>query len=289
MQSAAIWLQAIRPKTLLISVSPVFIGIILALSDGFFNFTTSLFTLVCALGIQIGTNLANDYFDYMKGADTAESKGPANVTQKGLVSHSKMKKAAVCVFLFAFLCGLYLVWQGGMGIAILLVLSIFFGIVYTGGPYPLAYLGLGEIFVFVFFGPVAVAGTYYLQTNFLSMEPFIAGIGPGALATAVLAIVNLRDIDEDRSANKKTLAVRFGKSFAKCEFLSMVLCAIAMPAFFYNAHPFCLLTLILLFPLIPLTVAIFKNKDPYQLNIIFPKVARLLLIYSFLFSLGWML
>lgn len=290
MQSAtAIWLQAIRPKTLLISVSPVFVGTILSLSDGFFNVTTFLFTLVCALGIQIGTNLANDYFDYMKGTDTSESKGPANVTQKGLVSPSKMKKAVVMVFLFSFLCGLYLVWQGGLGIAILLVLSIFFGIIYTAGPYPLAYVGLGEVFVFVFFGPIAVAGTYYLQSQTFSMEPCIAGIGPGALATAVLAVVNLRDIDEDRLTKKKTLAVRFGKTFAKCEFLVLTLCAIAMPAFFYDAHPFCLLTLILLVPLIPLTVSIFKNKDSNELNLIFPKVARLLLVYSFLFSLGWML
>jgi 1,4-dihydroxy-2-naphthoate polyprenyltransferase len=289
METTAIWLQAIRPKTLIISISPVFIGITMALSDGFFNLTTLLFTFICAMGIQIGTNLANDYFDYVKGSDTSESKGPMKVTQAGLVSHAKMKKAIICTFSFTFLCGLYLVWQGGFAIAILLLLSIFFGIIYTAGPFPLAYLGLGDIFVFIFFGPIAVAGTYYLQTHTLSTDCLIAGIGPGALATAVLAVCNLRDIEEDRLVHKKTLAVRFGKTFAKFEFLSLILCAAITPAIFYNTHPFSFLSLIILFPIIPLTVAIFKNKDPRQLNAIFPKVARLLLAYSFLFSLGWML
>lgn len=283
------WIHAARPKTLIVSVSAVFIGAAISLGDGFFDFTTFLFTLLTVLGIQIGTNFANDYFDFFKGADTIERKGPIRIIQAGLVSPKAMKIAMVLIFSLSVICGSYLVWQGGFWIGVLLAVSIFLGVLYTYGPLSLAYLGLGDLFVFVFFGPVAVCGTYYLQTHVISIEALIAGIGPGALSTAILVINNLRDIEEDRPAGKKTLAVRFGKNFAKGEFISLLLLASFVPMYFYETHPLCVAADLILFPAFSLMLSVCKITDPLQLNTLFAKTARLLGIYTLLFSLGWMI
>lgn len=229
MKSTLLWLEASRPKTLLISVMPVLIGTSFAAHQGSFSLLICLMTLLTILCIQIGTNFANDYYDCLKGADTASRKGPRRMTQSGLISLAKMKRATFLTFSCVALLSIYLAARGGPIFSLLSTLSIALGILYTGGPKPLAYLGLGEVFVFIFFGPVATAGAAYLQTLTFSWEPVFLGLTPGLLASAVLVLNNLRDIEEDRSANKKTLAVRFGKRFTQFEYTCFVLLGCLLP------------------------------------------------------------
>ncbi len=289
MNRVKVWALASRPKTWVISFSPVLIGTTLALSEGLFNGTLFTFILCTALAIQIGTNLANDYFDFIKGADTHERKGPKRLTQSGLVSPTSMKRAMIYAFALAAFCGAFLIWKGGLIIAGLLVISIFFGILYTGGPFPLAYLGLGEVFAFTFFGPIATAGAYMLQTGKWSADTFLAGVGPGALCTGIMILNNLRDIDEDRKAKKKTLAVRFGRTFGKIEYFAVLLGALIPLFHFYPSHPFSLLGLLILLPGLPLMRAVAANSEPEMLNHLFGKTGQLLWLYTLLFCIGWML
>ena len=212
-----IWLLASRPKTLWASISPVVIGTAMAYADGKFHWLSAVVALTAAVLIQIGTNIANDYFDYKRGVDAGERLGPLRVTQAGLVKPETVKAAFIIVFSLAFLLGFYLIWRGGYPILIIGLLSVLFGILYTGGPFPLGYTGLADLFVLIFFGPIAVGGTYYVQALAIKPTIIIAGFSPGLLATAILTINNLRDIKTDRRAGKKTLAVRFEANFAKIE------------------------------------------------------------------------
>jgi 1,4-dihydroxy-2-naphthoate polyprenyltransferase len=289
MNRVQVWVYAFRPKTLVIGISPVIIGATLSLSQGTFNPMIFLFTLLTALAIQIGANLANDYFDFVKGADTKERKGFMRVTQARLVAPENMKKAMIATFCIACLCGSYLIWEGGLAIALLLAVSIALGVLYTGGPFPLAYLGLGELFAFLFFGPIAVLGTYFLQTGILSKEALMIGISPGAFSTAFLIVNNVRDIEEDRLAHKKTMAVRLGKTFGKCQYLFSILLTLVPILFFYTEHPFSLLTLLILLPAIPLMHMMVSHQDPRLLNQLFAKTGQLQWLFTFLFCIGWML
>lgn len=289
MNRVQVWVHATRPKTLVIGISPVLIGATLAISRGRFDPLLFLFTLITALAIQIGTNLANDYFDFVKGADTQERKGFMRVTQSGLVSPAKMKTAVIAVFCLALLSGCVLIWEGGLMIAILLAVSIALGVLYTGGPFPLAYLGLGEIFAFLFFGPIAVLGTEYLQTGSLSVEALIAGLSPGAFSMAFLIINNVRDVEEDRLAGKKTLAVRLGKTFGKASFVFSIFLALLPILFFYSAHPFILLSVLILLPATPLMRLMASHQDPRLLNQLFAKTGQLQWLFTLLFCIGWML
>jgi 1,4-dihydroxy-2-naphthoate octaprenyltransferase len=229
---AIYWIEATRPKTLFASLAPVLLGTSFALKAGSFSLLTFLLTLFAALAIQIGANFANDYYDFIKGADTASRKGPRRLTQSGLISPSDMKLATFLILSTAALLNIYLIARGGPAFALLTSASIFLAVGYTGGPYPLAYLGLGEIFVFFFFGPIATASTAYLQTLSFSWTPAILGICPGLLATAILIVNNLRDIDDDRKANKNTLAVRFGKRFTQIEYTACLFAGCLLPLFF---------------------------------------------------------
>jgi 1,4-dihydroxy-2-naphthoate octaprenyltransferase len=211
------------------------------------------------------------------------------VTQSGLVSLSTMKKATFLVFLLTSLCGLYLVYQGGIYIAFLLLLSLILAAAYTTGPYPLAYLGLGELFVLVFFGPVSVLGTYFLQTRTLSWEGLWIGIAVGFLSTAILAVANLRDIPEDRLVHKKTAAVRFGPLFAKLEYAVCLIIAAVIPLFIMKTHPFTCLTSLFLIPAIPCIKTVFSYQDPKQLNTILANTGKLLSLYTILFCIGWLI
>jgi 1,4-dihydroxy-2-naphthoate polyprenyltransferase len=212
------WLLAARPKTLSAAAVPVLMGSALAMDER----TGAIWwvfacALVGALLIQIATNLINDALDFEKGADTAERIGPIRVTQAGLVSaETVLRVAAICLFLAA-LCGIPLIDRGGWPMAAIGVASIAAAYFYTGGPYPLAYHGMGEIFVLIFFGLVAVGGTFYAHTLRLTRGSLLAGFAAGSLATALLVINNLRDIDGDRRSNKRTLVVRFGERFAHVE------------------------------------------------------------------------
>jgi 1,4-dihydroxy-2-naphthoate octaprenyltransferase len=210
--------EAARPRTLPAGLAPVLYGTAFAVVDGTFHLGAFLLAALGALAIQIGTNYANDYFDAKKGADTDARVGPRRATQAGLVTPSTMKLAFILAFAVAVLFGLGLVWRAGWPVVAIGVASVVCGVLYTGGPKPLGYLGLGDVFVLVFFGPVAVAGTHYVQS--LAFDPVVAlaGVGPGLLSVAILVVNNLRDRHTDVVANKRTLAVRFGPKVARVEY-----------------------------------------------------------------------
>jgi 1,4-dihydroxy-2-naphthoate polyprenyltransferase len=210
------WLLAARPKTLSASVVPVLIGTALAHSIHWVAFFCALFG---AIFIQIGTNLVNDALDFRRGADTAQRLGPVRVTQAGLLSaNAVLRGASVCFFLAA-LCGIPLIIRAGWPLLVIGVASIAAGYAYTGGPYPLAYHGLGELFVMIFFGLIAVCATYYVQQLELDQTAVIAGVAVGCLAVVLLAINNLRDMQSDRASGKVTLVVRFGETFGRAEII----------------------------------------------------------------------
>lgn len=228
------WIIAARPKTLSAAVSPVIVGTALALADrGQVLWAYAAAALAGALLIQIATNYINDALDFRRGADTAARLGPTRVTQAGLLSYdSVLRGAYICLFLAA-LCGIPLVIRGGWPLVVIGVASIAAAWAYTGGPYPLAYHALGEVFVLLFFGLVAVGGTYYVLTLDYGIDAFLAGLAVGSLAVSILAINNLRDIPTDRESGKRTLAVVIGERGARTEivvavaFAYLIVCAIA--------------------------------------------------------------
>ena len=286
------WILAARPKTLWASIAPVVVGTALAYGDGAHHWPSALIALACAVLIQIGTNFANDYFDYEKGADTEERMGPLRVTQSGMVSPTTMKWATAVIFFSACVGGAILTWRGGWPIAVVGLLCILSGLLYTGGPYPLGYLGLGDLFVLIFFGPVAVGGTYYVQALQLNTTVLVAGMGPGLLITAILTVNNLRDIEVDRKAGKRTLAVRFGKTFTRWEYALLVLVGISIPPILYlrsGQHLSSLLSLLVVLPAISTFRGVFGHAEGPSLNPVLANTARISLLYSVLFSVGWLL
>lgn len=288
----SVWLLAARPKTLWASVAPVVVGTAMAYGDGVHHWPSACIAFLCAVLIQIGTNFANDYSDYERGADTGQRQGPLRVTQAGMVSPKTMKQATAAVFLVACLGGLYLVWRGGWPIAVIGTLSILSGILYTAGPYPLGYLGLGDLFVLVFFGPVAVGGTYYAQALEIDPTILIAGLGPGLLIVAILTVNNLRDIEEDRKVGKRTMAVRFGKTFTRWEYALLVVLGASIPAVLYlltGQRVSSLMTLLVVPAAWPAFRIVCTHTDGPSLNPALAHTARLSLVYSALFSVGWLL
>ena len=284
--------MASRPKTLPAAAAPVVIGAAMAYGDGVFHLLSASLCLVCALLIQIGTNLANDYFDFKKGADTAERIGPIRVTQAGLLSPQAVKRSFIFVFAAAIAASFYLVIRGGLPIVIIGVLSIVSGILYTAGPKPLGYIGLGELFVFIFFGPVAVAGTYYAQSLAWNNAAMLAGLGAGALSVSMLCVNNYRDISTDALTGKSTLAVRFGRGFAQCEYIGSILFAAAIPVYLYlitKEHFKIVFVSSIILIAIPSIQVILTKTDGPSLNKVLGFTGKLLIIYSILFSLGWIL
>ena len=285
------WVLAIRPKTLPAAIAPVLIGTSMALGDGVGHWPSALAAGFGALTIQIATNLVNDYCDFKKGADTADRQGPVRVTQAGLIKPQAVLLAAVFFFLFSALACVYLVSRAGMAIAVIGVASILSGIFYTAGKRSLGYIGLGDIFVLFFFGPIAVAGTYFVQSLELNWAVVAAGLGPGFLSVAILAVNNLRDLETDRRAGKLTLAVRFGRAFAVQEYLFCILMAVITPflvVLITNDHKAVALAALAGFAAIPLVQTVFTSLDGQALNRVLAATGQLLLAYSFLFSLGWL-
>jgi len=284
--------MAIRPKTLPAAVAPVMIGTAMALGDGVHHFPTALVALCGAILIQIGTNLANDYFDFKKGADTAGRTGPLRVTQAGLVTPKGMIVAMILVFALAAAVCVWMIGRAGWPMAVIGVAAILSGILYTAGPWPLGYLGLGEIFVIIFFGVVAVAGTYYAQSLEMNWAIIFAGLAPGFFSAAILAVNNLRDMETDRQSGKKTLAVRFGRSFALSEYLLLILAGALVPVFIYiytQDHIYTLIAASVSVLAIPLIKIVLTASDGPNLNHALSDTGKLLLIYSIIFSLGWIL
>lgn len=285
------WVLASRPKTLTAAVSPVLIGTSVAYYDNKINLIAALIALICSLLIQIGTNFVNDLYDHLKGSDSEDRVGPERALATGLISSNEMKYAIYLTFGVTFLLGLYLVYLAGWPILLVGVFSIASGYAYTAGPYPLAYNGLGDIFVFVFFGVVAVVGTYYVQALQLTELIFISSIPAGTLITNILVINNYRDIDEDSKNDKNTLAVKFGKQFSQVQYLLQLLIAYVVPVVIYFIYE---ISWVVLLPLVtlPLGIYLFKmltNLKGEALNKTLELTAKLSVIFSILFSLGFLL
>jgi 1,4-dihydroxy-2-naphthoate octaprenyltransferase len=284
-----VWILAARPKTLWAAVAPVTIGTALAYGDQALHWPSALIALTGALLIQVGTNFCNDYCDFKKGADTPDRQGPVRATQAGLISPDAMKRATVLTFVLAAVICSYLVWRAGWPLALVGALSILCGVLYTAGPFPLAYVGLGDLFVVVFFGPVAAAGTYYVQALHLPMYAVVAGLAPGLLSTAILTVNNLRDIESDRKAGKKTLAVRLGATFARWEYTVCVVTAALVPVVLHRAWnlPRGVLLASLILPIaLPVIRRVWRGDDGRALNPMLGATALLLLLYSALFAVG---
>jgi len=289
-----IWVLAARPKTLWASVAPVIVGSAVAYRDGFPHWPSALAALVAAVLIQIGTNLANDLFDHLRGADTPDRQGPLRVTQAGLATPGQVRTAMIVVLSLAFLIGVYLVTRGGWPIAAIGLCSIAAAILYTGGPYPFGYHGWGDLFVFVFFGPVAVVGTYYVQALQTTSTVWISSIPMGALATAILIVNNLRDIDTDRRAGKRTLAVRFGRYHSIGEYALMLVLSIVVPVIMYLRHlsgAAILLASVVSIVFVPLLMKSLRSQQqPMKvgaiLNDLLAKTARVKLAYAIAFAVG---
>ncbi|MEM7175149.1 MAG: 1,4-dihydroxy-2-naphthoate octaprenyltransferase [Chlamydiota bacterium] len=288
-QPLSLWLEGTRPNTLIAILSPVAIGTIITWGHRQWSLVTWLATLCSALLIQIGTNFANDYLDAIKGADTADRRGPRRLASSNLVSIRALKIATALCFGLAALVAVYLTLVGGYPIAILAIVAISCGFFYTGGPYPLAYLGLGDLFVFVFFGPVATAGTAYLQTGVFSSLAALAGIAPGLLATALLTANNLRDEASDRRAGKKTIPVRFGKKVGQVEYLCCLVGAALTPVLLVTVTtvhtPLLLASAFLLFARPAFTIL----AGQADLSLLLPETAKLLAAYTLLFLFTWLL
>ena len=288
----AIWWLAIRPKTLWAAAAPVLMGTAMAFSEGKFHWAAAFAALMGALLIQVGTNFANDYYDYLQGADTKERLGPTRATQAGLVTPQTMKKAFILVFLLAFISGLYIIWRGGWPILAIGLLSILFGILYTGGPYPLGYNGLGDVFVLVFFGPVAVGGTYFVQALEINSTVILAGLAPGLISTALLTVNNLRDVNTDRKSGKRTLAVRFGVTFGRYEYLVSIIAACLLPFVLVQItgqHYYALLTVFTFLFVLKDVKTVFQVSGSPVLNQVLGNTGKFLFLYSLVFSVGWIL
>lgn len=283
-----IWVLAARPKTLPAAAAPVIVGAAVATGESQFLLCPALAALAGALLLQVGANFANDVFDFKRGADTTARLGPTRVTQAGLLPPEHVMLGMWAVFGLATLVGLYLVWVGGWPIVAIGLFSIAAAIAYTGGPFPLGYNGLGDVFVFIFFGVIAVCGTYYVQAGTVSTAAIWASVPIGLLATNILVVNNLRDIDTDRAAGKKTLAVRFGAAGAQLEYNLFVAISYLVPPLmwlFGVTSPWVMLALLSM-PLVPPLIRRIHTEQGRPLNQALADTARLELVYSVLFSIG---
>lgn len=291
-QQSSIWFLAARPRTLPAAAAPVILGSAMALADGAFHGLAALAALVGALLIQIASNYANDYYDCLKGADEGERLGPVRATQAGWVTPRQMFCATAWVLFLAAFPGAYLIWRGGWPILIIGLSSFLFAILYSGGPWPLGYIGIADLFVFVFFGPVATAGTHFVQAQFLSVPPVLAGIATGLLSMAILSVNNLRDYEQDKKSGKKTLAVRFGITFIKIEYAFCLYTAlVAIPLLLAVLRPDAwpiLLVLFLALPALRLTKKVAHQRGA-ELNLRLADTGKLLLAFSLILSLLWIL
>lgn len=282
------WVLASRPATLWAAFTPVAVGTACAYAVGGFRLLPALAALLGALLIQIGTNFANDLFDYRKGADTAERLGPTRAVQAGLLSPRQVLAGTWVAFSLATLVGVYLTWVAGAAIVGVGVLSIAAGLAYTAGPYPLGYHGFGDLLVLVFFGFVAVVGTTFVQTKSVPELSLWASVPVGALATAILVVNNLRDRETDARAGKRTLAVRFGARGAKAEFAVLLAAAYAVPLLILVRD---LATVWVLLPLLTLPLALSETRHLLRrqgaaLNASLAGTARLLLFFGMLLAAG---
>jgi len=286
--SAGAWLLAARPKTLPAAVAPVVVGSAVALREGGFRPGPAAAALVGALLLQVGSNFANDVFDHEKGADAPGRLGPARAVQTGLLSAAQMRRGMALVFGLALLVGFYLVHAAGWPVVAIGLASIASAVAYTGGPWPLGYHGLGDLFVFVFFGLVAVCGTAFVQMLQVPALAWWAAVPVGLLTTAILVVNNERDRETDAAAGKRTLAVRLGRRGSLAEYAALLLGAFAVPLVLVlsgRAGAWLLLPL-LATPLALRRVLRVTADRGAALNPSLAGTAQLLLVYSLLLALG---
>ena len=282
------WILASRPKTLPAAAIPVGVGSALAYAEDLFSWVPALICLGFALLVQIGTNFVNDYLDFQKGSDREDRIGPARAVASGWVSAIAMKRASIIVLAAAFCLGLGLIPYGGWWLLAVGVISILCAYLYTGGPYPLAYHGLGDLFVVVFFGWVAVGCSYYVQTGHISREALALGLGVGLLVNNILVINNYRDADQDRVSGKKTLAVRFGRGVALLQYqISVVLASLVPLYLFLSGYSEWVLLGCITYPLGRfLTFRISQMKIDRSFNRALGWTSGLLVLYGLLVGVG---
>lgn len=297
------WLMAARPQTLPAGAAPVVVGTGLAVHDGVFAPLPAMAALLGALLLQVGTNFANDYFDAVNGADSADREGFTRVTAGGLIEPARVKQAMAATYALAVVVGCYLVYVGGLPILVVGLTSIAAGVAYTGGPFPYGYRGLGDLFVFVYFGLVAVVGTYYVQAasslggvgplpmgipaGAVTPEAVVASLPAAGLSTAILVVNNLRDRESDAAAGKRTLVVLLGYRWSRVEWIALVGLAYVVPVGFAVESAFGPLVLL---PVATLPLAITVGKtvltrtDGEALNPALERTGQLLAAHSALFA-----
>jgi 1,4-dihydroxy-2-naphthoate octaprenyltransferase len=282
------WLLAARPATLTAALAPVLVGSACALSAGSFRWGPALGALAGALLLQVGANFANDVFDFEKGADTAERLGPVRAVQAGLLSPAAVRRGMFIVFALSLLVGAYLTVEAGPAILAVGLLSIVCALAYTGGPYPLGYHGLGDVFVFLFFGLVAVCGSAFVHARTVPALAPLAAVPLGALATAILVVNNLRDRETDARAGKRTLAVRLGRRGALLEYFLLFFAAYALPLMLLASGRASLWVLLpwLTAPVAVRLVLAVARTEGRALNPLLVGTARLLFVFGALFALG---
>lgn len=286
--SLQIWWLAIRPRTLPAAASGVAMGSALAWYDGAFQWLPALAALMVALLLQIASNVANDVFDFERGADTAERMGPVRVTQAGLLTPGQVKRGLLVIIGLAVLCGLYLASLRGWVVIGLGATAILCAVAYTGGPFPLGYHGLGDIFVFIFFGLAAVAGTYFVQVGSVSTAAWWMAVPIGLIVTAILVVNNLRDLENDRKAGKYTLAVRLGERGAKAEYIMCLgISYLIVPALVVmKIVPIGALLAWLSLPLAIRTLRVVFTQQGRPLNAALAGTGQTALLFSLFFWLG---
>ena len=289
MTSLRIWIMAARVRTLPAAVAPVLVGTSLAIRDGQFDGFAFVFALLGALFIQVGTNLSNDYSDARRGADTEDRLGPVRVTAGGLVPPKQVLTATYVSFGLAVLCGIYLIAVAGPVLVLIGAASIVAGVLYTGGPRPYGYEGLGEVFVFLFFGIVAVSGSFYVQIQELPWQVFVLAVPVGLIAAAILVVNNVRDAPTDARVGKRTLAVRLGRRRARDLLGACVYGAFPIPVIVWLAGSFDAWLLLpwLALPLaVPLVRTVRSHDDGPTLNAALAQAGRVQLVFCLLLSAG---
>lgn len=286
------WWMALRPKTLSAAIIPVVAATALVMALGQpVQWWISFCALMGALLIQVGTNLVNDAVDFRKGADREDRLGPRRVTQSGLLSARTVMWGGFVCFVLAVFFGVPLVIHGGWVIVTIGLLSVLFGYLYTAGPFPLAYVGLGDLFVVLFFGLVAVGGVYYLHSGGFNSEALILGLQIGFLSTVLIAINNLRDVVQDATANKKTLAVRFGRRFVQWEILCLWIFTFSLNFYWWQQGKTwaALLPLTTLPVAIPVVKGIFKTEPGPHFNGYLARASLVQMLFGFLLATGFLL
>ncbi len=285
---AKVWFEASRPKTLPAAIIPVLVGTAFAEAAHAANYGSAAICLVFSLLVQIGTNFANDYFDFVQGADTHERVGPRRAVAAGLVSPRTMLAATAVVLVAAFAVGLLLVAEGGWILLPIGIVSIVCAIAYTGGPYPLGYNGLGDLFVFIFFGLVAVGATFHVQAHTVTWPVMLAAGAVGLLAANILVANNYRDVETDAKAGKRTLVVRFGRRFAFWQYaLSALAALLSAPALLLAGWRWPVLLPLVLFPWgVRLTHRLGRSVEPGEQIAVLADTAKFLAAFGVLLSAG---